>query len=107
MEIGGGTLSTSLIGTYMLSKEYEDIPGVSEPYDCVDTLDNGCFPQPEWRHVLTASYDTGSWWKATAKWRYFIAVNDYTGSDTLVQALPVEIHGLVLFFKAILQRSMN
>ncbi|MDI4652371.1 MULTISPECIES: TonB-dependent receptor domain-containing protein [Pseudoalteromonas] len=85
MEIGGGTLATSLIGTYMMTKEYEDIPGVSEPYDCVDTLDNGCFPQPEWRHVLTASYDTGSWWKATAKWRYFSAVNDYTGSDTLVE----------------------
>ncbi|WP_462179764.1 TonB-dependent receptor domain-containing protein [Pseudoalteromonas gelatinilytica] len=85
IEVGGGTLSTSLIGTYMMTKEFEDIPGVSEIYDCVDTLDNGCFPQPEWRHVLTASYDTGSWWKATAKWRYFSAVNDYTGSDTLVQ----------------------
>jgi len=85
IEVGGGTLSTSLIGTYMMTKEFEDIPGVSEVYDCVDTLDNGCFPQPEWRHVLTASYDTGSWWKATAKWRYFSAVNDYTGSDTLVQ----------------------
>ncbi len=85
IEVGGGTLSTSLIGTYMMTKEFEDIPGVSEVYDCVDTLDNGCFPQPEWRHVLSASYDTGSWWKATAKWRYFSAVNDYTGSDTLVQ----------------------
>ncbi|WP_404340469.1 TonB-dependent receptor domain-containing protein [Pseudoalteromonas mariniglutinosa] len=85
VDIAGGTLKTSLIGTYMLSKEFDNIPGVSEVYDCVDTLDNGCFPQPEWRHVLTANYDTGSWWRATAKWRFFSGVNDYTGNDTLVK----------------------
>jgi outer membrane receptor protein involved in Fe transport len=85
MEIGGGTLSTSLIGTYMLTKEFDNIPGVSEVYDCVDTLNDGCYPQPVWRHVLSASYDTGSWWRATAKWRYFGAVSDYEGSDTLAQ----------------------
>lgn len=88
IEVGGGTLSTSLIGTYMLTKEFEEIPGVSDVYDCVDSLNNGCFPQPEWRHVLTASYDTGSWWKATAKWRFFSGVNEYDstkGPDTLVK----------------------
>ncbi|NMF48707.1 TonB-dependent receptor [Pseudoalteromonas arctica] len=85
MEIAEGTLKTSIIGTYMLTKEFDNIPGVSEVYDCVDSLDNGCFPQPEWRHVVSASYDTGSWWRATAKWRFFSGVNDYTGADTLVQ----------------------
>ncbi|WP_149982805.1 TonB-dependent receptor domain-containing protein [Pseudoalteromonas rhizosphaerae] len=85
MDVAGGTLSTNIIGTYMLTKEFDNIPGVSEVYDCVDTLDNGCFPQPVWRHVLTASYDTGSFWRATAKWRYFGAVSDYSGTDTLVQ----------------------
>jgi len=85
VEIAGGMLKANLIGTYMLSKEYDNIPGVSEAYDCVGTLDNSCFAQPEWRHVLTLSYDMDTFWRATAKWRYFGEVSDYSGDDTLAQ----------------------
>lgn len=84
-EVAGGMLKANLIGTYMLSKEYDNIPGVSEAYDCVSTLDNSCFAQPEWRHVLTLSYDMDTYWRATAKWRYFGEVSDYSGDDTLAQ----------------------
>ncbi|MEL0603196.1 TonB-dependent receptor domain-containing protein [Pseudoalteromonas undina] len=84
-EVAGGILKANLIGTYMLSKEYDNIPGVSEAYDCVGTLDNSCFAQPEWRHVLTLSYDMDTYWRATAKWRYFGEVSDYSGDDTLAQ----------------------
>lgn len=83
-EVMGGNLSAALIGTYMLTKETVSIPGVSDPIDCVNTLDDNCFAQPKWRHVLTLNYDTGSFWRATAKWRYYGAVEEYTGSDTLV-----------------------
>jgi outer membrane receptor protein involved in Fe transport len=85
MEIGDGQLSTNLIGTYMLTKEFDEIPGVSEIYDCVSTLENGCFAQPKWRHVATVSYDTGSFWRATMKWRYYGEVTEYEGNDVLVQ----------------------
>ncbi|CCQ11741.1 TonB-dependent receptor [Pseudoalteromonas luteoviolacea B = ATCC 29581] len=84
MEVAGGTLNAALIGTYMLTKETDSIPGVSTPIDCVNTLDDGCFAQPKWRHVLTLNYDTGSFWRATAKWRFYGAVEEYTGNDTLV-----------------------
>ncbi|WP_337881285.1 TonB-dependent receptor [Rheinheimera sp.] len=85
MELFGGNLNTNLIGTYMLTKEYDNIPGVSPAFDCVSTLDYGCFAQPEWRHVLAFNYDTGSFWRATLKWRFYGEIADYSGTDTLVQ----------------------
>ncbi|KJY96267.1 TonB-dependent receptor domain-containing protein [Pseudoalteromonas ruthenica] len=84
-EVAGGTLSTNLIGSYFMTKEFDNLPGITESYDCVGTLNNGCFAQPEWRHVFTMNYDTGSFWRATLKWRYYGEVSDYTGDDTLVQ----------------------
>ncbi|MEO2266645.1 TonB-dependent receptor [Pseudoalteromonas sp. YIC-656] len=76
VDVLGGSLSTNFIGTYMMTKETTDIPGVSDPYDCIDTLENGCFAQPEWRHVMTMNYDTGSFWRATLKWRYYGSVGE-------------------------------
>ncbi|MCF2861258.1 TonB-dependent receptor [Pseudoalteromonas sp. Cnat2-41] len=84
-EVAGGTLSTNLLGSYFITKEYDNVPGISDIYDCVSNLNDGCFAQPEWRHVFTMDYDTGSFWRATLKWRYYGEVSDYTGPDTLVQ----------------------
>jgi hypothetical protein len=44
-------------------------------------LSSRCYAKPEWRHTLTASYDSNSFWAVTARWRYFEGV-DYDGSLT-------------------------
>jgi len=63
----------------MLTKEVEILPG--EDYDCVGLISTRCFPTPEWRHTLTARYDSNEWWAVTARWRYFDGV-DYDGALT-------------------------
>lgn len=86
VDVAGGRLSTKLVGTQSLKKEYEVIPGMaSSTYDCSGNVSVDCFAQPKWRHTLSVSYTTGDWWTASAKWRYFGKV-DYTGStDQLIK----------------------
>jgi outer membrane receptor protein involved in Fe transport len=80
VDFAGGRLSTKLVGTQSLKKEYEVIPGsASSTYDCSGNVSVDCFAQPKWRHTLSVSYTTGDWWTATAKWRYFGEV-DYVGT---------------------------
>ncbi len=87
----GGTFDVSLIGTYMLTKETE-IPA-ADTYDCTGIISSRCYASPEWRHTITASYDSNNFWAVTARWRYFGGI-DYDGSlsngksegvDTIVQ----------------------
>jgi outer membrane receptor protein involved in Fe transport len=61
----------------MLTKEVEILPG--ESYDCVGLVSTRCFPSPEWRHTLSARYDSNDFWAVTARWRYFDGV-DYDGA---------------------------
>ena len=91
MDAMGGTFDVKLAGTYMLTKEVEILPG--ESYDCVGLISTRCYPSPEWRHTLSARYDSNEWWAVTARWRYFGGV-DYdgalsskrsTGADTIAQ----------------------
>ena len=77
MDAMGGSFNVRLAGTYMLTKEVEILPG--EDYDCVGLVSTRCFASPEWRHTLSATYDSNSWWAATARWRYFGGV-DYDGA---------------------------
>ena len=77
MDVMGGTFDVKLAGTYMLTKEVEILPG--EGYDCVGLISSRCFASPEWRHTLTATYDSNEWWAVTARWRYFDGV-DYDGA---------------------------
>jgi len=77
MDAMGGTFDVKLAGTYMLTKEVEILPG--EAFDCVGLISSRCYPSPEWRHTLTASYDSNEWWAVTARWRYFDGV-DYDGA---------------------------
>lgn len=84
--IGEGKLTMKVIGSYSLKKEYEPLPGVATAtYDCSGQINGNCFAQPDWRHTMTASYTTGSFWTASAKWRYFGAVDhDGSANDVLV-----------------------
>ena len=63
----------------MLTKEVEILPG--ETNDCVGLISTRCYATPEWRHTLTASYDSNDFWAVTARWRYFDGV-DYDGGLT-------------------------
>ena len=85
LEAFGGNFTTKLIGTYMLEKEYDALPGVeTAKYDCTGVISSDCFAQPDWRHTMTVSYTTDSFWSVSAKWRYYGQV-DYDGeTDTLV-----------------------
>lgn len=92
MDALGGTFDVRMVGTYMLTKEVE-IPA-ADTYDCVGLQSSRCYPSPEWRHTITASYDSNSFWAASLRWRHFGGV-DYDGGltngksdgiDTIAQA---------------------
>jgi outer membrane receptor protein involved in Fe transport len=71
-----------LIGTWYLKKETTYIPNDPDSsYDCVGRIaQQQCFPTPEWRHIASATYDSGSFWAVTGRWRYFGAIS-YDGDD--------------------------
>jgi outer membrane receptor protein involved in Fe transport len=61
-----------LIGTYYLKKEttvLADDPDSS--FDCAGLVSDVCFPTPEWRHTASATYDSGSFWAITGRWRFY------------------------------------
>jgi len=81
LDVLGGDLRTSLVGTYMTKKEFEPLPGVADAtFDCAKTIDDGCFAQPEWRHTAKLSYDMGTFWTASVIWRFYGEV-DYSEYD--------------------------
>ncbi|MFT5312683.1 MAG: iron complex outermembrane receptor protein [Paraglaciecola sp.] len=85
MEALGGNWSSSLVGTYMTKKEFEPLPGVPDAtFDCVKTIDDGCFAQPEWRHTAKLSYDMDTFWTASVVWRYYGEVAYSESADELV-----------------------
>ena len=77
----GGTLDVSLIGTRMIKKWIDPLPGLNSAYDCVGTVTTKCFPSPKWRHTVTANYASDSFWSVTVLWRYFGAVNNPDSND--------------------------
>ncbi len=92
-----------LIGTYTIKKETTPLPGAPETaYDCQGVISTQCYPNPKWRHTATATYDSSSWWAATARWRYLGSI-DYDGTtDTLVadgisSQSYVDLNGVVRF----------
>ena len=85
LEALGGTFVSSLIGTHMVNKEYDQLPGFPDAtFDCVGNIDNGCFAQPEWRHTAKLSYDMDTFWTASIHWRYYGEVEYSEGTDELV-----------------------
>ncbi len=87
MDALGGTFTTNMLGTYMLTKETTSLPAdPNSAYDCVGTISTRCFPSPEWRHTASVAYDSNEFWSVTGRWRYFQGV-DYDGTtDTIAQA---------------------
>ncbi len=80
----GGTFTTNMIGTWMLTKETTPLPADStSTYDCVGVISTRCFPSPKWRHTASLQYDSNEWWSITTRWRYFGGV-DYDGSRSLI-----------------------
>ncbi len=82
----GGTWTTNVLGTYMMTKETTPLPASPEStYDCVGVISDRCFPSPEWRHTASVEYDSNEWWSINLRWRYFEGV-DYDGdTDTIAQ----------------------
>lgn len=82
----GGNLNVSLVGTYMLSKEYTPLPGNQDAvYDCVGMVNSDCFPQPEWRHVVNANFDKDDF-GINVKWRYYGEVSYDGTTDKILGA---------------------
>mgnify|MGYP003571973991 FL=1 len=75
----GDSWTFDLIGTYSLEKKTTPLPDAPETaYDCAGVISPQCYPNPDWRHTASATWDP-SWWALTARWRYLGAV-DYTGT---------------------------
>jgi outer membrane receptor protein involved in Fe transport len=67
-----GYLNTSLIGTYMLTNEFEN-PLIG--YDCVGYYGNQCGrPDPDWSHRARISWETNFNWVFSMAWRYIGSV---------------------------------
>jgi iron complex outermembrane receptor protein len=67
-----GYLNTSLIGTYMMTDEFEN-PLIA--YDCVGYYGNQCgIPDAQWRHRARFSWETNFNWVFSLVWRYIDAV---------------------------------
>jgi len=85
VDAAGGTFTTNVIGTYMMTKEVQTLADPNSAYDCVGVISTRCFPSPEWRHTASVQYDSNEWWSVTARWRFFKGV-DYDGStDAIAQ----------------------
>ena len=80
MDVFGGSLSSSLVGSYALEQEIEPLPGVNPDatYDCAGVINIAC-QTPEWRHTMRFSYSR-DWYTASLRWRY-VGGMDYENQD--------------------------
>ncbi|WP_256325867.1 TonB-dependent receptor domain-containing protein [Sphingomonas sp. YR710] len=80
-----GTISVSLVGTYLDKLKTDTGVGVS--YDCAGFYGLQCgTPNPEWRHKARLTYTMPSGPGVTFAWRYFSSVDlDKTSSDTALR----------------------
>jgi iron complex outermembrane recepter protein len=70
MDVLGGTLSTSLVGTYALEQEFDPLEGLNAAaiYDCAGNINIAC-QTPDWRHTMRFSY-ARDWYTASLRWRH-------------------------------------
>ena len=70
LDILGGRLSTSLVGSYALEQEVEPLPGVNPlaTFDCAGVINIAC-QTPDWRHTLRSSFSR-DWYTVSARWRH-------------------------------------
>ena len=74
LPLGNGSINLGMSGSYLLKKEYQDLPSTA-PYDCAGEFNANCFPSPKWRHTFRVSYQAPSVLTVTAKWRFTSSVN--------------------------------
>lgn len=77
-----GRIDLSLVGTYLLSRETEQLPGLGS-YDCKGLFGPTCGqPNPTWRHQLRTTWQM-PWMDAnlSVNWRYFGSVGLSTNTD--------------------------
>ncbi|MFN3835603.1 MAG: TonB-dependent receptor domain-containing protein [Glycocaulis sp.] len=80
-EVLGGNLALNFNGSYALTQEIEPLPGVNPDatYDCAGNINTSC-QTPTWRHTLRATYDMGTWWSASVRWRH-VGSMDYVNTN--------------------------
>jgi len=79
-----GTWDLNFVGTYMMTKKYIPLPDdPASNYDCVGLVSTKCAATPEWRHTVGLTYDSNGFWAATARWRYYDAI-DYDGTTDVI-----------------------
>ena len=86
MEVGAkGSIGFSLVGTWLESLEFEDVPGLGK-YDCVGLWGFTCGdPNAEWRHKFRVTWFTPWNWDVSLSWRYYDEVtNDAADSNPLL-----------------------
>lgn len=77
----GGNLSAMFNGSIALEQTIDPLPGVNDAakYDCVGVINPACATS-DWRHTARLSYDMGTWWSTSVRWRYFSEM-DYILQD--------------------------
>lgn len=77
----GGNIGANFVGSYAIAQELDPLPGINDAarYDCAGIINTTC-QTPEWRHTMRLTYDRGSWWSATARWRY-VGEMDYKNNN--------------------------
>ncbi len=74
-----GDMRLNFVGTWLESLETEPLPG-EESFDCVGFYADDCgTPNPEWRHITSATWSTNYDTDITGTWRYFDGVKGFDG----------------------------
>lgn len=76
-----GNLGLNFVGSYSMSQEIDPLPGIdpNAVFDCSGIINVAC-QTPEWRHTLRLTYDMGSWWSVSSRWRHTGSL-DYKNND--------------------------
>jgi outer membrane receptor protein involved in Fe transport len=87
LEALGGSFAFNLLGTHMLKREVNPVPGNdSLKYDCVGTISEKCFAAPKNRATVGVNYDSNEWWSVGARARYFSGVEYIGTADKIAKA---------------------
>ena len=87
LEALGGTFAFNVLGTHMLKREVNPVPGNdSLKYDCVGKISEKCFAAPKNRATFGISYDSNEWWTVGGRVRYFSGVEYIGTADKIAKA---------------------
>jgi outer membrane receptor protein involved in Fe transport len=105
LDAWAGNWNFDLLGTYTLKKETTQIANDPDSsFDCQGVISRDCFPNPKWRHTASATYDSNSFWAATARWRYYGKVKyegttDLIANDNLGAHNYIDLNGVFRFME--------